>query len=86
MRKNSSGRWFCRRKIFIFERTVCVVHVAVRFWERFWEDTKQDFLSDLQSMFDYLVDLTELICQNIDQMKISKEHICKSYETKVQKK
>lgn len=37
-------------------------------------------------MFDYLVDLTELICQNIDQMKISKEHICKSYETKVQKK
>lgn len=62
-----------------------MVHVAARFWERFWEDTKQDFLSDLQSMFDYLVDLTELICQNIDQMKISKERICKLYETKVQK-
>ena len=62
-----------------------MVHVAARFWERFWEDTKQDFLSDLQSMFDYLVDLTERICQNIDQMKISKERICKLYETKVQK-
>ena len=62
-----------------------MVHVAARFWERFWEYTKQDFLSDLQSMFDYLVDLTERICQNIDQMKISKERICKLYETKVQK-
>lgn len=27
---------------------------------------KQDFISDLQSMFDHLVDLTELICQAID--------------------
>lgn len=27
---------------------------------------KQDFLSDLQSMFDRMVDLTEPICQNID--------------------
>ena len=27
---------------------------------------KQDFLSDLQSMFDHLVDLTEPICQRID--------------------
>ena len=27
---------------------------------------KQDFLSDLQSMFDHLVDLTEPICQNLD--------------------
>ena len=27
---------------------------------------KQDFLSDLQSMFDHLVDLTEPICQKID--------------------
>ena len=27
---------------------------------------KQDFLSDLQSMFDRLVDLTEPICQNLD--------------------
>ena len=40
MRKNSSGRWFCRREIFIFGQTVCVAHVAARFWERFWEDTK----------------------------------------------
>ena len=27
---------------------------------------KQDFLSDLQSMFDHLVDLTEPICQNLN--------------------
>ena len=27
---------------------------------------KQDFLSDLQSMFDHLVDLTESICQRLD--------------------
>ena len=27
---------------------------------------KQDFLSDLQSMFDHLVDLTEPICQSLD--------------------
>ena len=27
---------------------------------------KQDFLPDLQSMFDHMVDLTELICQKID--------------------
>lgn len=27
---------------------------------------KQDFLSDLQSIFDHLVDLTEPICQNLD--------------------
>ena len=27
---------------------------------------KQDFLSDLQSMFDHLVDLTEPICQKLD--------------------
>ena len=27
---------------------------------------KQDFLSDLQSMFNHLVDLTEPICQNLD--------------------
>ena len=27
---------------------------------------KQDFLSNLQSMFDHLVDLTEPICQNLD--------------------
>lgn len=27
---------------------------------------KQDFLTDLQSMFDHLVDLTEPICQKID--------------------
>ena len=32
---------------------------------------KQDFLSDLQSMFDRLVDLTELICQRIDADKAS---------------
>ena len=38
--KKSSGRWFCRREIFIFGWGVCVVHVAVRFWERFWEDSK----------------------------------------------
>jgi hypothetical protein len=38
--KRSSGRWFCRREIFIFGWGVCVVHVAVRFWERFWEDSK----------------------------------------------
>ena len=40
MRKNSSGRWFCRREIFIFGWTVCVVHMAARFWERFWEESK----------------------------------------------
>lgn len=38
--KRSSGRWFCRREIFIFGWGVCVVHVAVRFWERFWKDSK----------------------------------------------
>ena len=38
--KRSSGRWFCRREIFIFGWTVCVVHMAARFWERFWEDSK----------------------------------------------
>ena len=27
--KRSSGRWFCRREIFIFGWGVCVVHVAV---------------------------------------------------------
>ena len=32
---------------------------------------KQDFLSDLQSMFDHLVDLTEPICQRIDKEKAS---------------
>lgn len=32
---------------------------------------KQDFLSDLQSMFDHLVDLTEPICQRIDKHKAS---------------
>ena len=32
---------------------------------------KQDFLSDLQSMFDHLVDLTEPICQRIDLEKAS---------------
>ena len=32
---------------------------------------KQDFLSDLQSMFDRLVDLTEPICQRIDKEKAS---------------
>lgn len=32
---------------------------------------KQDFLSDLQSMFDHLVDLTEPICQRIDEQKAS---------------
>ncbi len=32
---------------------------------------KQDFLPDLQSMFDYLVDLTEPICQKIDTHKAS---------------
>ena len=30
---------------------------------------KQDFLSDLQSMFDHLADLTEPICQRIDADK-----------------
>jgi len=32
---------------------------------------KQDFLPDLQSMFDHLVDLTEPICQRIDMEKAS---------------
>jgi hypothetical protein len=32
---------------------------------------KQDFLPDLQSMFDHLVDLTEPICQRIDVSKAS---------------
>ena len=32
---------------------------------------KQDFLSDLQSVFDRLVDLTEPICQRIDKEKAS---------------
>lgn len=32
---------------------------------------KQDFLPDLQSMFDHLVDLTEPICQRIDTYKAS---------------
>ena len=32
---------------------------------------KQDFLLDLQSMFDHLVDLTEPICQRIDMAKAS---------------
>lgn len=32
---------------------------------------KQDFLSDLQSMFDHLIDLTEPICQRIDKGKAS---------------
>lgn len=32
---------------------------------------KQDFLLDLQSMFDNLVDITEPICQQIDQFKAS---------------
>lgn len=38
--KRSSGRWFCRREIFIFGWGVCVVHVAVRFWERFGKIVK----------------------------------------------
>ena len=38
--KRRSGRLFCRREIFIFGWGVCEVHVAVRFWERFWEDSK----------------------------------------------
>ena len=38
--KRRSGRWFCRREIFIVGWGVCVVHVAVRFWERFWKDSK----------------------------------------------
>ena len=32
---------------------------------------KQDFLLDLQSMFDNLVDITEPICQQIDELKAS---------------
>ena len=32
---------------------------------------KQDFLLDLQSMFDHMVDLTEPICQKIDNKKAS---------------
>lgn len=32
---------------------------------------KQNFLMDLQSMFDHLVDLTEPICQRIDKQKAS---------------
>src|SRR5699024_6024271 len=32
---------------------------------------KQDFLPDLQSMFDNLVDVTEPICQRIDPFKAS---------------
>lgn len=32
---------------------------------------KQDFLPDLQSMFDHLVDLTEPICQRMDKQKAS---------------
>ena len=32
---------------------------------------KQDFLLDLQSMFDNLVDITEPICQQIDEFKAS---------------
>ena len=32
---------------------------------------KQDFLLDLQSMFDHLVDLTEPVCQRIDLVKAS---------------
>ena len=32
---------------------------------------KQDFLPDLQAMFDHLVDLTEPICQKLDQEKSS---------------
>ena len=32
---------------------------------------KQDFLPDLQSMFDNLVDVTEPICQRIDKSKAS---------------
>ena len=32
---------------------------------------KQDFLLDLQSMFDHLVDLTEPVCQRIDKQKAS---------------
>lgn len=32
---------------------------------------KQDFLTDLQSVFDHLVDLTEPICQRIDKHKAS---------------
>jgi uncharacterized protein YlbG (UPF0298 family) len=33
---------------------------------------KQDFLLDLQSMFDSLVDITEPICQKINESKASK--------------
>ena len=36
---------------------------------------KQDFLLDLQSMFDHLVDLTEPICQRIDMAKPSKKQM-----------
>ena len=32
---------------------------------------KQDFLPDLQSMFDHMVDLTEPICQQLDKQKAS---------------
>lgn len=32
---------------------------------------KQDFLLDLQSMFDHLVDLTEPICQKLDSARAS---------------
>lgn len=32
---------------------------------------KQDFLLDLQSMFDHMVELTEPICQKIDSQKAS---------------
>lgn len=32
---------------------------------------KQDFLLDLQSMFDHLVDLTEPICQRIDTNRVA---------------
>ena len=36
---------------------------------------KQDFLSDLQSMFDHLVDLTEPICQNLNPALASMSNI-----------
>ena len=38
--KRSSGRWFCRREIFIFGWGVCVVHVAIRFGSGFGKIVK----------------------------------------------
>ena len=38
---------------------------------------KQDFLPDLQSMFDHMVDLTEPICQKIDPKLATIHHLHK---------